>query len=48
VKRLEGMGATWDDEAERWIVPLDREGELRRLLDDIGRPVEWRGEAEAA
>lgn len=45
VQRLQAMGAKWD--GERWIVPTDREPGLRRLLADIGRPVEWRG-AEAA
>lgn len=41
VQRLQAMGGSWDDEAERWLVPRDREGELRRLLEDVGRPVEW-------
>jgi hypothetical protein len=47
VKRLESMGGRWDDEAEQWIVPAEAVLDLRRLLADIGRPVEWRG-AEAA
>jgi hypothetical protein len=34
------MGAKWD--GERWVVPTEREGELRRLLEDVGRPVEWK------
>jgi hypothetical protein len=48
VKRLESMGGRWDDEAEQWIVPAEAVLDLRRLLADIGRPVEWRTQAEAA
>jgi len=47
VARLEGMGGRWDAEAQQWIVPTENELGLRRLLADIGRPVEWRG-AKAA
>jgi hypothetical protein len=51
VRRLEEMNAKWDQEAKTWTIPHDQEGELRRLLADVGRPVEWKGEtgeAEAA
>jgi hypothetical protein len=47
VVRLESMGAAYDRETAAWIVPAEAVLDLRRLLADIGRPVEWRG-AEAA
>lgn len=47
VARLEELGGRWDAEAQQWIIPTENELGLRRLLADIGRPVEWRT-AEAA
>ena len=47
VARLEALGGRWDAEAEQWLIPTENELGLRRLLADIGRPVEWR-DAEAA
>ncbi len=43
VKRLQSMGGRWDQEAEQWIVPTEAEGDLRRLLRDIGANVQWKG-----
>jgi hypothetical protein len=49
VARLEELGGVYDQEAKTWTIPTENELGLRRLLADIGRPVEWRdADAEAA
>ena len=47
VKRMEELGGRYDTGQGAWIVPTEAEGELRLLLADTGRPVEWR-DAKAA